>query len=133
MGQPGEESYPPRALLYRPMIPPTLTTLPPLPTSRPTLPKGTLPQSNRGPSLITRMAEAGEEHKEGDGSDMPAFEGDEPLEGNGLKKDVAPSGHLVARNHGRFPARSDHAPRDVPTCRGARGAQGMRHLFWSKA
>ncbi len=38
---------------------------------------------------------------------MPAFEGDEPLEGNGLKKDVAPSGHLVARNHGRFPARSE--------------------------
>jgi hypothetical protein len=76
LGQPGEESHPLRALLYRPMIPPTLAARPLLPTSRPTLPKGTLPQSNRGPPLITRMAEGGEGNKEGDGSDMRGLEGD---------------------------------------------------------
>jgi len=35
------------------------------------------------------MADGGEENKEGDGSDMRGLEGDQPLEGNGPKKDTA--------------------------------------------
>ena len=93
LGQPGEESHPPRALLYRPMIPPAVATRPPLPALRPTLPKGTCPRCNRGPPLTTRMADGGEGNKEGDGSEMRGPEGDYPLEGNGPKKDTASQGN----------------------------------------
>jgi hypothetical protein len=39
------------------------------------------------------MAEGGEGNKEGDGSDRRALEGDQPLEGNGPKKDTASQGN----------------------------------------
>ena len=41
------------------------------------------------PPLIARMADAGEENKEGHGSDMRGLEGDQPLEGNEPKKNTA--------------------------------------------
>ena len=45
---------------------------------------------------------------------MRGLEGDQPLEGNGLTRQWL--GHLAARNHGRFPARSDHGYFDyLPT------------------
>jgi hypothetical protein len=40
------------------------------------------------------MADGGEGNKERDGSDMRGLEGDQPLEGNGPKKDIASHGNV---------------------------------------
>ena len=76
MGQPEEESHPPRALLYWPMIPPAVTARQLLPTFTAHSVEGHPPAEQQRPPLITRMVERAEENKEGDGSDMRALEGD---------------------------------------------------------
>ena len=76
LGQPGEESRPPRALLYRPMIPPAIAIQQPLPAFTAHSDEGHPPTEQQRPSAITRMADGGEGNKEGDGSDMRCLEGD---------------------------------------------------------